>query len=150
MTLVEDLLRRRVPQVIAIYFGASWGLVQFVDFMAIRYVLSPHLTDLALVVPLLLLPSVALMTYFHGAPGQNEWVLAERIGIPANLAAAVVVLLLFFQGKDLGAATTTVTVTDEEGVETERVIPKTEFRKRVTVYFFDAERRWCMAPDLAT
>lgn len=139
MALVEDLLRRRVPQVIAVYFGASWGLVQFVDFMTLRYAFSPHLTTLSLVVPLLLLPSVTLVTYFHGAPGQDEWVLAERIGIPTNLVVAVVVLFIFFQGKDLGAATTTVTVTDEEGVETERVIPKTEFRKRVTVYFFDAE-----------
>jgi len=139
MTLVKDLLRRRLPQVTAIYIGASWGLVEFVDFITQRFALSPHLIDLALVGPLLLLPSVILMTYFHGAPGQDEWVTAEKIGIPVNLVMAGLFLVLFFQGKDLGAATTTVVVTDEDGVEAERVVPKTEFRKRITVYFFDAE-----------
>jgi len=139
MTLVKDLLRRRLPQVAALYIGASWGLLEFVDLITQRFALSPHLVDLALVGPLLLLPSVILMTYFHGAPGQDEWVRAEKIGIPVNLVLAGLFLVLFFQGKDLGAATTTVVVTDEEGVEAERVVPKTEFRRRITVYFFDAE-----------
>jgi tetratricopeptide (TPR) repeat protein len=139
MAFFKDLLRRRVPQVMAIYIGASWGLVEFVDFISLRYALSPHLVDLALVGPLLLLPSVLLVTYFHGAPGQDQWVRAEKIGIPVNVVVAAVFLVFFFQGKDLGAATTTVTVTDEEGVETERVIPKTEFRKRITLFFFEAE-----------
>jgi tetratricopeptide (TPR) repeat protein len=139
MNLVKDLLRRRVPQVTAIYFGAAWGLVEFVDFAAQRFALSPHLIDLALVGPLLLLPSVILVTYYHGAPGQDEWVTVEKIGVSANLVVALFFLFFFFQGKDLGAATRTVVVTDEEGVETERVVPKTEFRKRLTVYFFDAE-----------
>jgi tetratricopeptide (TPR) repeat protein len=139
MTLVSDLFRRRVPQVAAIYIGASWGLVEFVDLISQRFALSPHLIDLALIGPLLLLPSVILVTYFHGASGKDEWVKAEKIGVSANLTVAVLFLVFFFQGKDLGAATTTVVVTDEEGVETERVVPKTEFRKRLTVYFFDAE-----------
>jgi len=125
--------------VAAIYFGACWGLLEFVDFIAQRFALSPHLIDLALVGPLLLLPSIILVTYFHGAPGQDEWVTAEKIGIPLNLLVGAAFLVFFFQGKDLGAATTTVVVTDEEGVETERVVPKEEFRKRVTIYFFDAE-----------
>ena len=33
MTFAKDLVRRRVPQVIAIYFGACWGLLEFVDFL---------------------------------------------------------------------------------------------------------------------
>jgi len=139
MAFFKDLLRRRVPQVMAIYVGAAWGLVEFVDFISFRYALSPHLVDLALVGPFLLLPSVILVTYFHGAPGQDQWVRAEKIGIPVNLVVAALFLVFFFRGKDLGAATTTVTVTDEEGVETERVIPKSEFRKRITLYYFDAE-----------
>jgi len=139
VTYFKDLLRRRVPQVVAIYFGACWGLLEFVDFISQHFALSPHLIDLALVGPLLLLPSIVLVTYFHGASGQDEWVTAEKIGIPMNLLVAALFLVFFFQGKDLGAATTTVVVTDEDGVESERVVPKTEFRKRLTVYFFDAE-----------
>jgi len=62
VTFVKDLFRRRVPQVVAIYFGAAWGLLEFVDFISQRFALSPHLIDLALIVPLLLLPSVILVT----------------------------------------------------------------------------------------
>ncbi|HEX9885438.1 MAG TPA: tetratricopeptide repeat protein, partial [Longimicrobiales bacterium] len=138
MIFLKDLLRRRVPQVTAIYLGASWGLIQFVDFVAQRYALSPHLTDLAIILPLLLLPSVVLVTYFHGAPGKDQWVLAERVGVPVNVIVAAAVMVLFVRGKDLGAATTTVTVTDEDGVEVERVIPKSEFRKRLSLFYFDA------------
>ena len=139
MTVTRELLRRRVPQVVAIYLGACWGIVEFVDFITQRLALSPHLTDLALVGPLLLLPSVIVVTYFHGAPGQDEWGTVEKIGVSANLVVAILFLAFFFHGKDLGAATTTVVVTDEEGVKTERVVPKTDFRKRLTLYFFDAE-----------
>ena len=139
MTFSKDLLRRRVPQVVAVYLGACWGLLEFTDFITQRFALSPHLIDLALVLPLLLLPSLIIVTYFHGAPGQDEWVRAEKIGIPLNLVAAGVFLVFFFQGKDLGATTTKVVVTDEEGVETERVVPKVEFRKRLAVFFFNAD-----------
>jgi tetratricopeptide (TPR) repeat protein len=135
----KDLLRRRVPQVTAVYLGASFGLLEFVDFVTQRFGLSPHLIDLALIVPLLLLPSVILVTYFHGAPGQDEWVPAEKIGVPINIIIAFGFLFFFLQGKDLGAVTETVTVTDESGVASERVVPKAEFRKRVAVFFFDSE-----------
>ena len=139
MTLMKDLIRRRVPHVLAIYFGACWGLLEFVDFVTQRFALSTHLIDLALILPLLLLPSVILVTYFHGARGQDEWMPAEKIGIPVNILVAIGFLFFFFQGKDLGAATETVTVTDEEGVAVERIVPKAEFRKRVAVFFFDVE-----------
>ena len=106
MSLGKELLLRRVPHVMAVYFGAFWGLLEFVDFLTQRFALSPHLIDLALVVPLLMLPSVLLVTYFHGAPGQDAWVPMEKIGIAVNLVGAAVFLSFFLHGKDLGAATT--------------------------------------------
>ena len=96
MTLVKDLLRRRVPQMTAIYIGASWAMVEFMDFATQRFALSPHLVDLALVGPLLLLPSVMLVTYFHGAPGGDQWVAIEKVGIPMNLVVAALILVFFF------------------------------------------------------
>ena len=69
INLVQQLVHRRVPQITALYIAATWGLVQFVDFATARYALSPHLTDLALLAPLLLLPSVLLVAFVHGAPG---------------------------------------------------------------------------------
>jgi tetratricopeptide (TPR) repeat protein len=52
-----------------------------------------------------------------------------------------------FYGKSLGAATTTVTFKNEEGQTVERVIPKSEFLKSFSVFFFenrsnDPSRNW--------
>lgn len=135
--VTRNLLDRRVPQVLAIYAGASWGLVQFADFMVDEFLLSPHWTRLALAVFLLLIPSVFMLAWFHGREGRNKVPLTEKIGIPANLAVAATVLLLVFGGRDLGAATTSVSVETEDGEIVERVVPKAEFRKRTAMFPFD-------------
>ena len=31
------------------------------------------------------MPSVIILTYFHGTPGKDEWTKVERIGIPINV-----------------------------------------------------------------
>jgi tetratricopeptide (TPR) repeat protein len=82
-------------------------------------------------------PTVLLLAYFHGGSGRRKWVTAEKIGVGANLAASAALLIFLFSGKSLGAATTTVTLKNEEGLSVERVIPKNEFVKRIAVFFFD-------------
>jgi TolB-like protein len=59
--------------------------------------------------------------------------------IPANVVGSMLLLALLFNSTDLGAATTSVVVTDEDGNSIERVVPKSEFRKRVAVFAFDNE-----------
>ena len=139
VSLVQDLLSRRVPQLLAIYFLASWGIFQLLNWLVNEYVLSPHLPDFGLAASLSLIPTILMLTYFHGRADLHAWTKVERIGIPLNLVAAVVVLFVIFQGKDLGAATKTVVVEDEEGVKIEREIPKSEFRKKIALFFFDNE-----------
>ncbi len=135
--LAKNLFERRVPHVLAIYAGASWGFVEVVNFLVDEFLLSPHWTRVALLTVLLLFPSVLLLAWFHGRQGRDEVPLLEKIGIPANLAVALVVLVLVFGGRDLGAATTSVTVETEDGETLERVIPKAEFRKRTAIFPFD-------------
>ncbi|MEE9133961.1 MAG: tetratricopeptide repeat protein, partial [Gemmatimonadota bacterium] len=67
----------------------------------------------------------------------DRWTRFETIGIPLNLVLAAVFLLVAFGGKDLGAATESVTMEDETGELVERIIPKSEFRKSLTTYYFD-------------
>ncbi len=136
--LARQLFERRVPQVLAIYAGASWGMVEFVNFIVEDFLLSPHWTRVVMTVLLLLLPTVVMIAWFHGRQGRDEVPLAEKIGIPANLVVAVGVLVLLFGGSDLGAATTAVSVETEDGVTVERVVPKPEFRKRTALFPFDA------------
>ncbi len=137
--MLSDLIARRVPHILGLYLAAGWAVLEFTDWAVGRYVLSPHLTDLALVAWALLIPSVLMLAYYHGRPGRDEWATAEKIGIPVNVLLAVAVLLLTFRGKELGAATTEITVRDETGAEIERVIPKSEFRKRFALYYFTNE-----------
>ncbi|MGH7555891.1 MAG: hypothetical protein ACREMQ_23050, partial [Longimicrobiales bacterium] len=82
ITAGRRLIERRVPHVLAIYLGVSWGVVQFVNFLEGRYDLSPHWTDISLVAIALMIPSVLLFTYNHGKPGRDDWTRAEKLGIP--------------------------------------------------------------------
>ncbi|WP_420462064.1 tetratricopeptide repeat protein [Candidatus Palauibacter sp.] len=137
-SLARNLFERRVPHVLVIYAGGSFALVEFTAFMVDEFLLSPHWTRVVLTAVLLLLPSVAMLAWFHGRQGRDKVPLTEKIGIPANLALAATVLLLLFGGQDLGAATTAVSVETEDGETVERVVPKPEFRKRTALFPFDA------------
>lgn len=137
--LVRTLLERRVPHVLAIYAGASWGVVEFVSFAVDEFLLSPHWTRVALVALLLLLPTALMLAWFHGKPGREVEGLArtEKIGIPANVVLCGAVLWMLFGGEDLGAATTSVTVETEDGEVIEREVAKAEFRKRTALFPLD-------------
>lgn len=136
-SLWSDLLERRVPHFLAAYLGGSWAVIEFMAFLEDRVLLSPHTTNLVLVVLALLLPSVLVFTYFHGRKGRDRWTRVEKVFIPLNVAAVLVVVLAGFGGKELGTVTTTVTVEDPEGNAVERVVPKSEFQKRAAFFPLD-------------
>jgi len=117
----------------------------FLDYLVNRFVLSPYLPAFGLVALLTLVPTVAIVAYQRSRPSGWEWSHFARFGIPINVVVAAIVLGLTFGTKDLGAATTSLVVEDEDGNSVERVVPKSEFRKRLTIFFFDAED-----PDSAT
>lgn len=142
---IRNLTERRVPQFLAVYLGASWGLVQFVDFIGTRYALSPRWTDLTLLAMLLLLPSVLLYTYHHGRPGPDEWQRSEKIFIPINLLALFGILFSIGASTNLSAVTTRVKVKDEKGNTVERVVASKAYRKRVMLFNFevaDKQAQW--------
>jgi tetratricopeptide (TPR) repeat protein len=139
MSLMRHLFERRVPQIIGVYVLASIGIVALVAWLVNRYPLSPNLPDFSLVALISMVPTVVLLAYFHGKSGTAGWSKIERVGIPANVVATAALLFIVFQGRDLGAATTTVSLEDDEGNTIERVIPKAEFRKRVAIFYFENE-----------
>ncbi|MEM7582081.1 MAG: tetratricopeptide repeat protein [Acidobacteriota bacterium] len=156
-SFIQEIKRRRVPQIMGLYFGASWGIIQFVDWLVKRYLLSDALTDAVLVTLVSLAPAAFLLAYNHGAPGKDPWKRFEKIGVPANLAVTMILLGLLFHGKDLGATSQTIRVTDEEGRTVERVVPKESFRRRLAVFFWenaskDSELDWLQygLPDMLT
>jgi len=141
------LVKKRIPQILGLYILVSLGILQLMKWMVDRFVLSPHLPDFVLAASLSMIPTVLILAYFHGRPGQGKWIKAEKIGISINVLASAVLLVFLFYGKSLGAATTTVTLKNEEGQTVERVIPKSEFLKSFAVFFFenksnDPSRNW--------
>ena len=134
---MRSLFERRVPQVLGIYAGASWALVECAAFIVDEFLLSPHWPRVVMSALLLLFPSVAMLGWFHGRPGRDKVPMAEKIGIPVNVATAAAVLILLFRGADLGARTTTAAF-ELEGTTVERTVTKPEFRKRTALSRFDA------------
>jgi tetratricopeptide (TPR) repeat protein len=132
--VLQDLVNRRVPHVLAVYLGGSWAVVEFFAFMEDRFLLSPHLTNLVLALLVVFLPSVLLFTYFHGRKGRDSWTQTEKVFIPLNILFALVVLFLGFSGKELGAVTTTLTLEDEDGNAVERTVVKEGFRKTLALF----------------
>ena len=133
-SLSQDLMDRRVPHILGFYFAAGWGILQFVDWCTNRYILSPHLVDFTLTTILSLIPTILILAYFHGSPGKDGWTKIEKIGIPANVLVSITILFMFFSMEDLGAATETVFIENENGEKIERVIPKADFRKNLAIF----------------
>ena len=135
----NDLLRRRVPHVLGIYIAGCWTVIQIVDWVISRYLISPHLVDLCLVTMASLIPSVCLISYYHGTPGKDKWQPIEKIAVPLNIIVSVIMVIIVFSPKDLGAQTEFITIEDEKGNVIQKVIPKNEFRKKIATFFFENE-----------
>ncbi|MFH1119820.1 MAG: tetratricopeptide repeat protein [Bacteroidota bacterium] len=135
----NELLNRRVFHVMAVYLLGAWIIRMAVSYFVTSNLKSPHLIDLAWVILLSLLPTVFLLTYFHGFRSSGKWSKAELIGFPSNAVFSIILIIFMFNGKDLGAATTTVTYEDENGKRTERTVLKNEFRKKTLLFFFENE-----------
>ena len=136
-SIFSELFRRRVPQILTIYGAGCWTVVQIVEWIIDRYLISPHLTDLCLIAMLSFIPSIALIAYFHGTPGRDKWHPIEKIGIPINIFASILIMLIAFYPKDLGAVTETVTCEDDLGNIVDKVVPKSEFRKKIAIFYFE-------------
>ena len=142
-----NLWVRRVPQYFGGYCLTVMGVVQFVDWIQNRFVLSPHLTNFVLVLFLTLIPAVVLVSYHHGMPGRQVLTFWEKVALILNLAVTLAVLYFMFQGKDLGKTSRVITVKDEDGKAIEKVVPKSQFRKNVALLYFlnnsgDPELDW--------
>jgi len=137
--MFQQLLERRVPQLVGLYLGASWGLIEFSSFAVGQFALSPAITNFVVLALVLLLPGVVMLAWRHGAPGANEWTRVDGVAVGLNLVVAAGVLFAVFGGETLGAATTVRLVEDAEGNTVERVLPKAEFRRSVLLYSFDNE-----------
>ena len=139
ISLFTHLWQRRVPHITAIYTILVLFTYLALEYIASTYLLSPHLVQFGTILLLSLFPSAILIGYFHGKKASGEWTKIERFGLPINIVISAVLLFTIFSNKDLGAATKTVNVINEDGQVIEREITKNEFRKSVGLFFFENE-----------
>jgi len=97
-SFLKDLLQRRVPQILGIYLGTSWAIVEFLDWLISRYSLTTAIPDIGLLILASFIPSVILLAYFHGKPGRDKWHRIETFAIPANVIISFLILLMVFKG----------------------------------------------------
>lgn len=136
---ITELRGRRVLPAIGVYVAGSWVLVEILDRLVERYLLSPYLTDIVFWGLFSLIPAVMLIAWTHGRPGKDKASRAEKVGVPINLIATLGLLITVFGGKDLNLAATQITVSNELGQQETHYIPSETFRRRMVVFFWENE-----------
>ena len=92
-SFVKEILNRRVPQIIGSYFIAGTTAIFFIDWLINRYNLPDYYVSLCLFGLVSIIPTVIIISYFHGAPGKDEWTIIEKTIIPLNIIFIVISLL---------------------------------------------------------
>ncbi len=136
---VTDLRERRVLPAVGVYVASSWVLIEILDRLVERYLLSPYLTDIVFWGLFSLIPAVMLVAWTHGKRGKDKATRTEKVGVPINLIATIGLLITVFGDKDLDLAATQITVNNEFGQQETYYIPSETFRRRMVVFFWENE-----------
>ncbi|MFK8017296.1 MAG: tetratricopeptide repeat protein [Gammaproteobacteria bacterium] len=154
MTVFKELFARRVPQLLGLYVAGTWMAIEIGDWLIEKFGLPESITAYIFIALAAMLPAVAVVAWFHGAPGKDQWTKVEKTVVPLNLMGAA--LALFFLNPQplpdqsvgvTASAIETRTVVDETGVSQSFEVPVEAFHKNVTLYFLpnetgDASNDW--------
>jgi tetratricopeptide (TPR) repeat protein/TolB-like protein len=135
--IIHEIKNRRILPAVGVYAGGCWVLIEILDRLVERYLLSPYITDIAFWGLYSLIPAVILVAWSHGRPGKDKSTTLEKVGVPINIIATLGLLLTAFGGKELGATANMITVANEEGVQETHYVPSESFRRRMAVFFFE-------------
>ena len=91
-SFIRILIERRIPQILGSYLVAGTSLILFIEYLVEKYQFPSQYPTLALFALVGILPTVMMLSYFHGAPGKDEWTKVEQIGIPVNVLFIAVIL----------------------------------------------------------
>jgi tetratricopeptide (TPR) repeat protein len=136
----RNLITWPLLRTLGLYIGACWVAVEFADWLVGRYAWPDRLVDVALIGLLSFTPTVAMIAWFHGAPGRQQFHPVEKVGIPANvlISGAIIAGLVYGQPQQT-LAVDTVTVTDPSGEAITRPLVQPSMSRGVSLFFFDNE-----------
>lgn len=146
-SIIDEIKNRRVLPAVGVYAASCWVLIEILDRLVERYLLSPYLTDIVFWGLYTMIPAVIMVAWSHGKPGKDETTRLEKVGVPLNLVATLALLFSVFGGKDLGAAASMVEVANEEGEIESRLVASESYLQRMAIFFFrnrsgDPELDW--------
>jgi len=136
---ITELRDRRILPAVGVYVASVWVVIEILDRLVERYLLSPYLSDIVFWGLYSLIPAVMLIAWTHGRPGKDKMTRLEKVGVPINLIATLGLLITVFGDKDFDQAATQITVNNELGQQETHYIPSETFRRRMAVFFFNNE-----------
>lgn len=137
-SFLKRSLERRVPQILGLYLGGSWAVLEFISsFLVDRFDFPEFLVNLSVIVLTAFIPSVIILAWFHGKPGPDQWTRVEKVAIPLNIVIILVFLVFFIRSKDLKAFTTPVSYKDESGKQITLNVPRSEYRRSIALFYPD-------------
>lgn len=136
---ITEVRDRRILPAVGVYVASSWVVIEILDRLVERYLLSPYITDIVFWGLYSLIPAVMMVTWTHGKPGKDKATRLEKVGVPINLIATIGLLISVFGDKDLNLAATKITVDNELGQQETHYIPSETFRRRMVVFFWENE-----------
>ena len=134
---ITEVRDRRILPAVGVYVASSWVLIEILDRLVERYLLSPYITDIVFWGLYSLIPAVMLIAWTHGRKGKDKATRLEKVGVPINLIATLGLLITVFGDKDMDLAATQITVSNELGQQETHYIPSETFRRRMAVFFWE-------------
>ena len=77
---ITELRDRRILPAIGVYIASVWVLVEILDRLVERYLLSPYLSDILFWGLYSLIPAVTMIAWTHGRPGKDKATRLEKSG----------------------------------------------------------------------
>jgi serine/threonine-protein kinase len=94
---VRQIFARRVPHILGAYLLSAWALVEFVNWLVVRYGGNGAWVDALFIALALQAPLVAYLAWFHGRPGRDRWYRAQWTAAALSLVAGTALGALAFQ-----------------------------------------------------
>jgi serine/threonine-protein kinase len=94
---VRQIFARRVPHILGAYLLSAWALVEFVNWLVVRYGGNGAWVDALFIALALQAPLVAYLAWFHGRPGRDRWYRAQWTAVALSLVAGTALGALAFQ-----------------------------------------------------
>jgi class 3 adenylate cyclase len=136
-SLFQQLWKKRIPQILAVYILLAWLGVQLFDWALHQFGISPHWAQLFFITILGIIPSLLVYLNNRERLRQGRLKLREKILFPSNFILVGAVLFFMFRTTDLGATSKIITFTDADGNEVTQTIIKDEFKKRFPIFPFE-------------